>query len=224
MENLKRFIFERELKYLLANNEHPLITEEIVESLEKCGYTMTREVKERWKFEEYFDDANFSLLKNGDILRRTRHIWFDSDVLTKPLFTYKENKSIDEQPYATRLEHKYDNISDLQEFANIVKLYCTPDEKAKLTLEMKRRGALIKLDKEEFLITHDLTTYTNPKSKKTYTESMIEVEDRVDMENQSPPYDHHLRRINNEILNIGLPIKLTKENKYERGGKALLTF
>ena len=221
---MDRLLLEKELKYLLTEPNFHFSIVELEKVFEKYGYLIAKASNTREKFEEYFDDANFSLLKRGDILRRTKHRWYDRTDISQPLFTYKEKVGNEDEPYTTRLEHKKDNITNLYEFVRAVNVGIIPDEKPKLTLSMVRKGAYLDLGQDKFYLAHDRTTYTNPSDGITYTEDMLEVEDRGNINNLNPVYDYHLRRFNREMLGIGLPIRLTKDNKYERGSMALLGF
>jgi hypothetical protein len=214
---------ERELKYLLTDKNAKLSIEQVIDALLKCGYELGERkgggnsIKTRTKLEEYFDDSNFSLYKKGHLLRRTRHIWYDKDTAGDANFMYKENVGNADEIYASRMERKNYDIQDLYEFVKTMGIEIIPDKQPKLTAIIKRNDTVMTIDDERFYITHDVTTYQNPIDNNECTETMLEIEDKVNL-----PYDRHLYRINDEMLKSGLSLKLTKQNKYARGCEILL--
>jgi len=212
---------EKEVKYLLNINNHKLSINNIVEVLMRLGYKWGPRwpegttIHKRTKLEEYFDDSNFSLFKRGDILRSTRHIWYNRKDITPHNFMYKKKISDPSKIYVQRIEQKNNDIRTLYEFIDSFGIDIMPDETPKLKAVMLRYDAVMVNNETKIYVVYDRTTYQSPDGN-DYTEEMLEIEDKIDQYE-----DRHLYRINDEMIKY-LPIRLTKENKYERGCKNLL--
>lgn len=90
---------ERELKYLVPNQCSTLLAE-VAGALSSHGFKTTDHAK-KLKNEEYFDDASFSYLGRGDVVRLSRH-HSESGIYSH--FLFKRNVSAPETPYVSKIE------------------------------------------------------------------------------------------------------------------------
>lgn len=207
--------YERELKYLLTKGG--LTLEEILAKLVKYGYEVTRTPRNREKNETYYDTGKNEMLNRGDVLRHSEFKFTNADgqILTPTAFMYKRQMSNPQEPWVSKMElgsGKYETIEQFLADLPDVK-FDTPPQQI-LTAQMQRYNTEIQKNGEQMHITYDRVRYS--KDGKTVTEDMLELEDEHNRK------DGHLHEVNDILLNSGLPLKLTKHSKYERGYRNLI--
>lgn len=207
--------YERELKYLLKKN-YKVSFEEILEIFNSYDYSLI-ESRHKKKHEIYYDDANLSILKKGDVLRGSTHFNKDSTYFH---FMYKKNVSDPCKPYVSKYEFGSGQFKSVHEFISALDLsdvIIQPDPV--LYAEMTRETAVFKKDDYKFLVSYDNVEYHKDINAIKVCEKMLEVEDWTNpyttmIENDK--YDAHLLSVNSLLLNK-LPLELTKNSKPYRG-------
>lgn len=207
--------YERELKYLIKNNEK-CSSKQVIAFLQKYGYELI-ETFTKEKHETYFDDCKLTILRRGDVMR-------GSDMITEQFkgFLYKKNMCDLNKPYVSKLElgtklrGQYENVNDfIKELDIDINNELTPV----LYANMIREVSILDKDGDRLYISYDKVRYFKKNEADSVYEEMLEIEDwkkpnttKVDYE-----YDVHLVEVNKLILNSILPVKLTKDSKYYRG-------
>jgi hypothetical protein len=221
-ENAEFQNYERELKYLLKGDAK-LSVDQILDYLQRMGYKLIQ-TKQKEKHESYFDDANLSVIKKGDVIRGSKHI---TDNFSG--YMYKENVSHPDKPYVSKIElgtfptnSKYDTLEEyLQALGVDVKVLPDPV----MFANMIRNTAVVEKDDERLLISYDHVDYFDKTKSKKAHEIMLEVEDWTDpntIDNAKKTEDFHLCDANEVLLAGELPLKLTKCTKPFRGYKLLM--
>ena len=207
--------YERELKYLIMRKEG-LLFDEILNIFRMYGYIMV-EAKQKKKNEAYYDDANFSVIKRGDVIRGSTH--FNKDGIYFH-FMYKKNASKPNKPYLSKYELGSGQFDSVKDFISALNLYdCVVQEEPVLYAEMTRETAVFEKDGYKLLISFDNVSYYKEKKTEQIFEKMLEIEDWTTpytLKAEKDDYDAHLLDINSLVLK-DLPIKLTKESKPYRG-------
>lgn len=207
--------FERELKYLIMGDME-ISFEEIINVFNSHDYSLI-ETKLKKKYEAYYDDVDFSLIKKGDVIRGSTH--FNKDNIYFH-FMYKKNVSKSAKPYLSKYEFGSGQFESVKDFISELNLYdIVVQSKPVLYAEMTRETAVFGKDDYKLLISYDDVKYYKDKSTSQVCEKMLEVEDWTTPYTtvaENDDYDAHLLYIN-ELLLDKLPIQLTKKSKPYRG-------
>jgi len=209
--------YERELKYLLTGDSR-LSLDQVLRFLSGHGYKVVETVTKE-KHESYYDDAKFTLIKRGDVMRGSKHI---TEKFSGPMF--KKNVSDPNKPYVSKLELGSGQHKTVQELIAELGLDIEVLADPVLYAVMLRDVAIVEKNLDRLYISYDKTDYfKNIGAEKVY-EEMLEIEDwnRPNATDGDYNYDAHLYEVNKVVLNGELPLKLTKDTKPYRGYKILI--
>ena len=217
LENIEFKNYERELKYLLTGASK-LSLDQVLHFLNCHGYKVVETIAKE-KHETYYDDAKFTLIKRGDVMRGSKHI---TEQFTG--FMYKKNVSDPNKPYVSKLELGSLKYKTVEEFTAELGLDIEVLANPVLYAVMLRDVAIVEKELDRLYISYDKVDYfMNVGAEKVY-EEMIEIEDwnRPNSTDGDYNYDAHLCEVNRVFLNGELPITLTKHTKPYRGYKILI--
>lgn len=207
--------FERELKYLI-NDGRGLDLKKLFDVFYASGYSMV-ESRRKKKTEAYYDDEELSVIKRGNVIRRSTH--FNKDGLYFH-FMFKKNVSDPVKPYVSKYEFGSDQFKSVQEFITELgfgNIEVQPEPV--LYAEMTRETVVFEKDGRRLLISYDNVKYYKDMDGTSAHEIMLEVEDWTTPYTtiaEKEDFDTHLLSINDILLNK-LPIQLTKDSKPYRG-------
>ena len=207
--------FERELKYLI-NDGRRLDFKEILDVFYAFGYSMV-EFRQKKKNEAYYDDEELSVIKKGNVIRKSTH--FNKDGLYFH-FMFKKNVSEPVKPYVSKYEFGSDQFKTVQEFITelgICNIEVQPEPV--LYVEMTRETAVFEKDGRRLLISYDNVKYYKDMDGIRVREKMLEVEDWTTPYTtiaEKEDFDTHLLLINDVLLDK-LPVQLTRNSKPYRG-------
>lgn len=213
--------YERELKYLLTGVSK-LSLDQVVHFLNGYGYKVVETVAKE-KHEAYYDDKKFTLIKKGEVMRRSKHIHVAEEQFSG--FVYKKSMNDPTKPYVSKLElGESGQHETVEEFLAKLGLDIEVLADPVLYAVMLRDVAIVEKNFDRLYISYDKTDYfRNIGAEKVY-EEMLEIEDwnRPNSTEGDYSYDKHLLEVNNIVLNGELPVKLTKDTKPYRGYKILI--
>lgn len=214
LDNAEFRNYERELKYLLVGPSK-LSLERMLHFLNRHGYevveTLTRE-----KHESYYDDAEFTIIRRGDVIRGSEHVGeqqFSG-------FMYKKNVSDPEKPYVSKLElGESGQYSTVKEFVAELGLDIEVLADPVLYAVMYRDVAVVEKNNDRLYVSFDKVEYFTSIGADRFHEEMLEIEDwnRPNSTDGDYSYDAHLHQVNKLVLSGELPIKLTTHTKPFRG-------
>ena len=211
--------YERELKYLIKKKE--LSFESILVFLKSHNYKPV-ETKIKKKHESYYDDLDLSFIKNGDVIRSSKHY---NEKGTYYHFLYKKNVSDPLKPYVTKFEYGSGQFEDVRVFLAELGVNSAIQPNPVLYAEMTRETAIVEKGADRFLISYDDVLYFRNSNSVKASERMLEIEDwntPNSVINAESKYDEHLCEINKIIIqDDSLPLQLTKDSKPFRGNLLL---
>ena len=217
-KNIEFKNFERELKYLLTGASK-LSLDQVLHFLGRHGYQVVETVAKE-KHETYYDDAEFTLIRRGDVMRGSKHITEQFSG-----FMYKKNVSDPDKPYVSKLElgvsgqHK-----TVQEFVAELGLDIQVLADPVLYAVMLRDVAIVEKNLDRLYISYDKVDYYKDLGAGKVHEEMLEIEDwnRPNTTDVDYSYDAYLCEVNRVLLSGELPVKLTRDTKPYRGYKILI--
>ena len=209
---------ERELKYLLTGASK-LSLDQVLHFLNGHGYKVVETITKE-KHETYYDDAKFTIIKRGDVMRGSKHITEQFSG-----FMYKKNESDPNKPYVSKLElGGSGQYKTAEEFMAVLGLDIKVLADPVLYAVMLRDVAIVEKNLDRLYISYDKVDYFKNIGAEKFYEEMLEIEDwnRPNSTDGDYNYDAHLYEVNKVVLNGELPIKLTKHTKPFRGYKSLI--
>lgn len=207
--------YERELKYLTLEGQE-FSFKEVIDIFLGDGYSMV-ENRRKKKHEIYFDDADLSVIKNGDVIRGSTHFNKDGTYFH---FMFKKNVSRPDKPYVSKYEYGSGQFETVQDFVvelgmQDIAAWLNPV----LHAEMTRKTAVFEKEERRLLVSYDDVEYYKDTKDVNVYEKMLEVEDWTTPYTtiaENDVFDEHLLSINKRLLSK-LPIQLTKNSKPYRG-------
>lgn len=207
--------YERELKYLIKKKE--LSFESILVFFKSHNYMLV-ETKIKRKHESYYDDLDYTFIKNGDVIRSSKH--YNKNGIYSH-FMYKKNVSDPLKPYVAKFEYGSGQFEDVKVFLAELEVNADIQPNPVLYAEMTRETAVVEKGSDRFLISYDDVLYYRNSNSVKANEKMLEIEDWntpnsiINAENK---YDENLCEINKIIMQDDvLPLQLTKDSKPFRG-------
>lgn len=207
--------YERELKYLLIDNEK-CSPKQVIEFLNKHGYSLIESFTKE-KHETYYDDSKLTILNRGDVMR-------GSNMVTEQFkgFLYKKNMCDPDKPYVSKLElgtKLRGQYRDVNDFIRELNVGVEGELKPILYANMMREVSIVDKNGDRLYISYDKVKYFEKDESNSVYEEMLEIEDWKNPNTTEVDYDYdkHLIEVNKLVLNGELPLKLTKDSKYFRG-------
>ena len=207
--------YERELKYLLIDNEK-CSPKQVIEFLNKHGYSLIESFTKE-KHETYYDDSKLTILNRGDVMR-------GSNMVTEQFkgFLYKKNMCSPDKPYVSKLElgtKLRGQYRDVNDFIRELNVGVEGELKPILYANMMREVSIVDKNGDRLYISYDKVKYFEKDESNSVYEEMLEIEDWKNPNTTEVDYDYdkHLIEVNKLVLNGELPLELTKDSKYFRG-------
>lgn len=207
--------YERELKYLLIDNEK-CSPKQVIEFLNKHGYSLIESFTKE-KHETYYDDSKLTILNRGDVMR-------GSNMVTEQFkgFLYKKNMCNPDKPYVSKLElgtKLRGQYRDVNDFIRELNVGVEGELKPILYANMIREVSIVDKNGDRLYISYDKVKYFEKDESNSVYEEMLEIEDWKNPNTTEVDYDYdkHLIEVNKLVLNGELPLELTKDSKYFRG-------